>query len=100
MRSFFGATLLGCGILIAGLSGLCTLLLLATSLAEGMNSDEMMYLPAALIFAGVPFIIGLGIALGGRHLIRSADREDAAHPAQPQIPPSPASPPGPDDERD
>jgi len=27
MRSFFGAALLGCGVLIAGLSGLCTLVL-------------------------------------------------------------------------
>ena len=89
MRSFFGAMLLGCGILIAGLSGLCTVFALGSAVLGGMNREEMMYLPAVLIFAGVPFVIGVGAFFGGRHLIRTADKEDVSYRPPAAPPPTP-----------
>ncbi len=94
MRSFFGAILLGAGILIAGLSGLCTVFALGSALLGGMSHEEMTYLPAVLIFAGVPFVIGIGMFFAGRHLIRTADRQDVTwQPTSPPPPQSPASDP-------
>jgi hypothetical protein len=95
MRSFFGATLLGCGILIAGLSGLCTLALMFSILVDSSaaSREELMYLPAALIFAGIPFVMGIGLYFIGRHLIRTADREDVLS-APPPAPPGNGNPEG------
>jgi len=93
MRSFFGAILLGAGILVAGLSGLCTVFALGSALLGGMSREELSYLPAVLIFAGVPFVIGIGMFLLGRRLIRSADREDVTW-SQPSPPPSAPDRPG------
>ena len=92
MRSFFGAILLGCGILIGGVSGLSALVVMGGSLTGGMSREEMMYLPAILIFAGIPFVIGVGMFFLGRHLIRSADQSDITY-----LPPEarPGSPPPP-----
>jgi len=99
MKKVFGGLLMGCGILVAGLSGLCTLLAAGSALVGSSSSQEMMSIvPAALIFGGIPLLIGLGIAYGGRALIRSA-KEDAstrAYPSAPEAPPqvvTPAKPP-------
>jgi hypothetical protein len=99
MEKVFGGLLMGCGILVAGLSGLCTLLAAGSALVGSTSSQEMMSIvPAALIFGGIPLLIGLGIAYGGRALIRSA-REDetrSPYPSAPDTPPqevTPARPP-------
>ena len=78
MRSLFGGLLLGCGLLIAGLSGLCTLLVVGGSLANTSTrgvSEFASTIPAVLIFAGIPFVIGLGLFFLGRYLLRSGREE-------------------------
>jgi hypothetical protein len=68
MKTVLGGILLAVGVLIAGGSGLCSLLVLFSS--GGMGGLTM--IPAVLLFGGVPFAIGAGMALGGHALIRSA----------------------------
>ncbi|MDE8653049.1 hypothetical protein [Novosphingobium album (ex Liu et al. 2023)] len=83
MRSFFGAALLGCGLLIAALSGLCTLLIAGGSLIDRSTADAREFfslLPAVLLIGGVPFLIGLGMFFLGRSLIRSADKAAVKEP--------------------
>lgn len=75
MRSFFGAALIGCGILIAALSGLCTLVFLGASMGSSGGGEAIAMLPLALGLGGVPFVIGVGLLWLGRRLIRKADRE-------------------------
>lgn len=74
MKSVFGGLLMAAGILIAGLSGLCTLTVAGASLFDGgSGSGEVLsMIVAAGIFGGVPFLIGLGLFFAGRALIRSA----------------------------
>ena len=71
MKMILGGILLAAGILIAGASGLCSLFVLFSS---GEMSGFGM-LPAVLMFGGIPFAIGAGIAFGGYALIRSARNE-------------------------
>jgi len=66
-----GGILYAVGILIAGLSGLCSLIFFATEVTSPYTpfSELMTYLFA---FGGIPFIIGLGFLFVGRRLIKSA----------------------------
>ena len=77
MRAF-GGLLLGIGILIAGLSGLCTVMVVIPELLHpgGGAEDFAADIPGDLIIGGVPFAIGIGLFFLGRHMIRStgADR--------------------------
>lgn len=94
MRSFFGAMLLGCGILVAGLSGLCTLLIFISAGFNSASREELAYLPAAVIFALVPFVMGLAAFFAGRHLLRTPDgRSDLSGPPPTVVPPPVAAPP-------
>jgi hypothetical protein len=95
MRSFFGATLLGCGILIAGLSGLCTLLIFISAGLNDASSEELAYLPAAVIFALAPFVMGLGAFFAGRHLLRTSGSagNDLDGPPPPVVTPPVVTPP-------
>lgn len=78
MQKLFGSLLLGCGIIFAGLSGLCTLLVAGSAMLGSASGQETMsVIPAALIAGGIPIAIGLGMFFGGRALLRSA-REDEA----------------------
>ncbi|MEO6718345.1 MAG: hypothetical protein ABIM50_14005 [Novosphingobium sp.] len=64
-----GGILLGIGILIAGLSGLCSLIFFvteATSPHSNLSDVAMM----DLMFGGIPFAIGIGMIFLGRHLIK------------------------------
>lgn len=73
MKGLFGGIFLGCGLLIAVLSGLCTGMLL---LSAGFGGEDLaLALPMALLFGGIPFGIGLGLFFLGRALIRQAGRE-------------------------
>ena len=76
MQNVFGGILLGCGILIAGLSGLCTLLVVGSSLVDSGGGEFVSMIPAALIFGGIPCAIGAGIFYLGRHLMRTARKDD------------------------
>jgi hypothetical protein len=72
MRQLFGGCLLAVGILIAGVSGLCSIGLLM----NGIVVDPLGVLGAILFYGGIPFAIGLGLAIAGRRIIRSARDED------------------------
>ena len=90
MRQVFGGLLLGCGILVAGLSGLCTLLVVGSTMLEpGASGDVMTVVPAVAIFGGFPLVCGLGLFFAGRSLLR--ERAGAGYM------PSPAPPAGPID---
>ena len=58
MRKFFGGLLLAIGILIAGVSGLCTLFFLKEGGA------------AVLMIGGIPIVIGVGLIVAGNALIK------------------------------
>ena len=72
---------MGCGILVATASGLCTLIIGGTTLINASSREELMYgLPAALVFGGIPVLIGLGLFFGGRALLRSAKEDEERGP--------------------
>lgn len=66
-----GGILLAICILIAGLSGLCSLVVLVNEAGSGYNnmSEAVMIV---MMFGGIPFVIGIGLIFLGRHLIKSA----------------------------
>ncbi|HEX6741883.1 MAG TPA: hypothetical protein VF079_08850 [Sphingomicrobium sp.] len=71
MRELLGGCLQAVGILIAGLTGLCTLIMLSS-----VNSwRSLSYAAGNLLFFAIPFVIGLGLIAAGRALVRRA-RED------------------------
>ena len=76
MKKLFGSLLLGCGIILGGLSGLCTLIFAGSALAGSSGEEIMSVLPAALLFGGVPIGIGMGMFFGGRALLREAKKEE------------------------
>ena len=69
MKEVFGGILMAVGILIAGGSGLCSLMILFGG--SGEFSGFGMW-PMVLMIGGIPFAAGAGIAYGGYALIRSA----------------------------
>jgi hypothetical protein len=78
MQKLFGGVLLGCGLLIAVLSGLCTLLAVGTSLLDTGSQSAAEFatmIPGVLIAGGIPVGIGLGLFFLGRHLLKT-DSED------------------------
>lgn len=73
-----GALMLGCGILAAGLSGLCTLVVAGSALMDAATqgaSDSAGMIPAVLIFGGIPVAIGVGMVFLGRYLIRTGKEQ-------------------------
>ncbi len=68
MKEIFGGILMAFGILVAGASGLCSLV----ALFSGGVGGDLNMLPLILLFGGIPFAVGAGIAYGGYALIRSA----------------------------
>ena len=71
-----GGILLGVGILIAGLSGLCSLIFFATE-ATSSHSNWSEVLMMDLMFGGIPLAIGVGMYFGGCALLRAAKLEEA-----------------------
>ena len=78
MKELFGGILMGIGIIIAGASGLCSLMVL---FSDGFQS--LSTIPAVLLFGGPPIALGVGMFYGGRALIRQA-RSEADHLDDPQ----------------
>jgi hypothetical protein len=68
MRVLFGSILLAIGILIAGASGLCSLVFLVSMMSS--RGGGIGALPLVLLVGGIPFAIGAGLFLAGRSLIR------------------------------
>lgn len=72
MKKLLGSIISGVGLLIAGTSGLCSLVLLGAGISqEGIAGLGHAIMPV-LIVGGPTFGIGLGIALAGRDLVRQA----------------------------
>lgn len=79
MKSVLGGILLAVGLLVMGLSGLCSGVFVVMMLAEGSLDSEMLsILLMPLIIGGVPFVIGLGLFVLGRVLLRDGRAEQAA----------------------
>lgn len=74
MKRFFGGLLLAIGILIAGGSGLCTIIFDIMALSE-TQSDGLSFVVLSLFVGGIPFVIGLGLVFWGRWLLRRARAE-------------------------
>ena len=74
MNRLIGGVLIAIGILIAGLSGLCSVYLVVSSMPLSMAevSDGALVL---LLFGGVPFVLGLATIWGGRVMLRDGDGE-------------------------
>jgi hypothetical protein len=79
MKSFFGGLLLAVGILVAGVSGLCSLVLLVVGATEPSGLADI--LPIVLPVGGIPFAVGLGLFFLGRSMIRAAGLEAQEPPA-------------------
>ena len=77
MKKLFGGILMAVGILIAGASGLCSA---AIIFSGGMGPEAMSMLPMVLMVGGIPFAVGVLIAIGGGALIKSARQEDDNRP--------------------
>ena len=79
MKKLIGGILQAVGILIACLSGLCTLYVVVMSLSGFDPSIGLSEILSGLliigIFGGIPFAIGLGLNTAGRRLVRLAKAE-------------------------
>jgi len=70
MKQLLGGILIAVGILIAGASGLCSMVALF-GMGNGAN-----ILPLVLLIGGIPLAVGVGLIFGGRALIRRARLEN------------------------
>ena len=71
MKRFFGGILMALGILVAGLSGLCTLIFVGLSLfATGSGSGVVQGVLGSLLSGALPILIGVGLILAGRALLK------------------------------
>lgn len=85
MKSVFGGILLAIGLLVMGLSGLCSGVFIVMMFSEGsFDSETLSMLLMPLIIGGVPFVIGLGLFVLGRVLLREGRAEQAARDADPK----------------
>jgi hypothetical protein len=71
MQKVIGGIIMAVGILVAGLTGLCTLMMFleAPLTRSDFNFEGIMIVA---IFAGIPLAIGVGMIFLGRYLIRNA----------------------------
>jgi hypothetical protein len=67
MRKFFGGLLIAIGVLIAGVSGLCSAAMLSTPSGPEVKIDLAM----VAVFGGVPFVFGLMVLFTGVVLYRA-----------------------------
>jgi hypothetical protein len=71
MRRFFGGLLVALGILIAGLGGLCTLVIVGAAFVDGESFINA--IQATIGFArigSIPIAIGVGLIFAGRGLLK------------------------------
>jgi len=77
MTRLLGGLMIAIGALVAGLSGLCSVAFFAS--VSGNYGDwqgAASTLPLILLFGGIPIAAGIALAFAGRHVIRSAMREE------------------------
>jgi hypothetical protein len=75
MSRLGGSIMMGAGIMIAGLSGICSVAFAIMALASsgvtlGLALQGLMVIG---VFGGIPFAIGIGLFLAGRSIVRRAD---------------------------
>lgn len=78
MSRLFGGILQAAGILIAGASGLCSLVFLG-SIIDGnaqFGSELAQILMLVALFGGIPFVIGIAMFRWGRTIVRRAIDEN------------------------
>jgi hypothetical protein len=86
MAKFFGVMLIALGGLMAGLCGLCTLVVAGVSLS--LPQDQQGYggggmIPVALIIGGVPTVFGAVMIWAGIAVLRAANRAPPTPPVKP-----------------
>jgi len=74
VNRLIGGMLMAVGLLIAGASGLCTLLMFAESPPWSGESLESLTLVA--IFGGIPFLVGTALFFAGRYIWRKGEEGD------------------------
>ena len=72
MKELFGGLLMGVGLLVMALTGVCSGFFLVSMIGGGA---ELSIFAMVLIFGGLPFLAGLGMFFGGRELLRAGRRE-------------------------
>ncbi len=72
MKELVGGCLLAVGVLIAGLTGLCTLVMMVSVNSWRSFGDAIGSIAS---FFAIPLIIGIGLIVAGRALVHSARRE-------------------------
>lgn len=74
VQAFFGFLLLAVGLLMAGLCGLCTGAFIVGGLSSlGRNvGDAGGIVLMALVVGGIPTVMGVGLFIAGRELLRGA----------------------------
>ncbi|WP_296598353.1 hypothetical protein [Phenylobacterium sp.] len=73
VQRFFGAALIGVGVLMMLLCGGCGALFFVGFLFSGLtssNSEDLSFLIMPVVLGGVPALIGFGLFAGGRALRR------------------------------
>jgi hypothetical protein len=75
MKEMFGGILIAMGILIAGLSGLCSAAFFLMAMGGG-GGDIAAATGVIMVVGGLPFAFGLALFFGGKALIRTAKRTD------------------------
>lgn len=73
VKRFFGAALIGVGVLMMLLCGGCGALFFVGFLFSGLcsNSEDLSFLIMPVVLGGVPALIGFGLFAGGRAMRRS-----------------------------
>lgn len=74
MTRFFGGLLLGLGILMMTLSGLCSAAVIVGGLSDAVKEPSLFLYP--LIIGGVPLALGFGMFKWGQVLLRQAEPEE------------------------
>lgn len=93
VSKFFGGLLIAAGVLLATLSGLCSLVFVADSIGSVLrdpNAAQGLALGVVLvaISGGLPFAAGVALIFGGRAMIKPpAGRRHAASPSSRPDPP-------------
>jgi hypothetical protein len=72
VKAFVGSCLLAVGIIVAGGTGLCALIILGTPFAGNVGNWLLMLLQTVI----APLAIGLVLIFAGRAMIRSARQRD------------------------
>jgi hypothetical protein len=80
MSKLGGGLMIGAGILIAGVSGLCSSLILWDSFSRDPQAggEYLDFSTAVPILGGIPFLIGLALIWGGRRMLDRANAKAEA----------------------